>query len=247
MTSRPAVLEISGLSVAYGSRTILDGVELRVEAGDVVTIIGGSGSGKSTLLKCVVGLLSPRSGVVRLLGEESTHLTPEERGHLLRRVGVLFQHGALLNSMTVGENVALPLEMHTALSADQIAALVYTRLGLVGLRHAQHLLPEELSGGMRKRAALARALALEPTILFCDEPGAGLDPVTAADIDKLLLTLNGNLGMTLVIITHELLSIQRLNGRVVMLESGRLVFTGSVAQARTSDHPSVRRFFDPGS
>ncbi|MEW6754116.1 MAG: ATP-binding cassette domain-containing protein, partial [Candidatus Latescibacterota bacterium] len=166
------MLEVRGLTVSYGERTILDGVELCVAAGEVVTIIGGSGSGKSTLLKCIIGLLSPRSGTIRLFGEESTGLAPQERAPLLRQVGVLFQHGALLNSMTVGENVALPLQMHTALPREQIEAMVHTRLALVGLGHAQDLLPEELSGGMRKRAALARALALEPRILFRDEPGA---------------------------------------------------------------------------
>jgi len=158
----------------------------------------------------------------------------------------LFQHGALLNSITVGENVALPLQMHTQMSGSMIRDLVMTRLNQVGLVQAVDLMPTELSGGMRKRAALARAMALDPEILFCDEPGAGLDPVTAAEVDNLLLTINEALNTTIVIVTHELLSINRLNGQLLMLDGGQMVFSGPTADARNSTLPQLRQFFNPG-
>lgn len=240
------VIDIAGLGVAYGERKVLDGIDLQVEPGEVLVVLGGSGCGKSTLLKAIVGLVQPQAGRISLFGQETTHLDPEERKPLLRRLGVMFQYGALLNSLTVAENVALPLEMHASLEPDLREAIVRTRLELVGLGHAYDLLPSELSGGMRKRAALARAMVMDPEILFCDEPGAGLDPVTAAGIDHLLLILNRSLGTTLVVITHELLSIQRLDGRLLMLDRGQVVFTGRVDQALASDEPVVRDFFHPG-
>ena len=243
----PPVIDIADLCVSYGERSVLEGVELCVERGEIAVVLGNSGCGKSTLLKTITGLVEPLSGRVEMFGQDSSALSPEERTPLLRRIGVMFQYGALLNSLTVGENIALPLEMHTSLSASLVEEIVRTRLDLVDLGNAYELLPSELSGGMRKRAALARAMAMDPEILFCDEPGAGLDPVTAAGIDRLLLTLNQSLGITLVIVTHELLSIERLDGRLIMLEEGRVVFTGSVDQARSSDHPAVYRFFHPDS
>jgi phospholipid/cholesterol/gamma-HCH transport system ATP-binding protein len=238
-------IEIADLCVAYGEKTILNGIDLQIETGEIAVILGGSGCGKSTLLKAIIGLITPRSGRITLLGQECGSLSPPEREPLLRRIGVMFQYGALLNSLSVGENIALPLEMHATLSPSLLEEIVHTRLELVGLGHAYDLFPEELSGGMRKRAALARAMALEPEILFCDEPGAGLDPVTAAGIDQLLLTLNRELSTTLIIVTHELLSIERLDGRLLMLEAGQVLFTGRVAEAQTSDHPVVHRFFHP--
>ncbi len=239
------VIRVQDLRVAYGERLVLDGVQARVEAGEIVAIIGNSGCGKSTLLKAIIGLIQPRAGRVELFGQETGGLAPEQRAALLRRCGVMFQYGALLNSLTVGANVALPLEMHTDLPAALRAELAQARLEMVGLADAYHRYPAELSGGMRKRAALARAMALDPEILFCDEPGAGLDPVTAAEIDALLLAVNANLGTAVVVVTHELLSIGRLNGRVVMLENGTDVFSGSVAAAQAASHPAVHRFFHP--
>ena len=158
----------------------------------------------------------------------------------------MFQYGALLNSLTVGENIALPLEMHTDLPPAQIEEIVRLRLASVSLEGTQARMPSELSGGMRKRVALARAMALDPDILFCDEPSAGLDPVTAAEIDALLLTLNRALGITIVIVTHELLSIDRLDGRLLMLDEGQVVFSGSVGEAQRSTHDVVYPFFHPG-
>ncbi len=241
------LIDIADLRVGYGETPILDGIALHVDQGEIVVILGGSGCGKSSLLKTIIGLVPPQSGRVELLGQDLPALSAAHQQALLQRVGVMFQYGALLNSLTVGENVALPLEMHTDLAPALVEDIVRTRLHLVGLGRAFALLPAELSGGMRKRAALARALALDPAILLCDEPGAGLDPITAAGIDHLLLTLNRSLGTTIVIVTHELLSIQRLDGRLIMLDQGRVAFTGSVAQARSSDIPQVERFFRPGA
>ncbi len=241
------VIGIDDLAVAYGDHLVLKGVNLQVGEGERLIVLGGSGCGKSTLLKSIIGLAPIHAGRIEVLDAEPDRLPEIERDVLLRRLGVMFQYGALLNSLTVGENLALPLEMHTGLSAALVEDVVRTRLHLVGLDHAYTLLPSELSGGMRKRAALARAMVLEPEILFCDEPGAGLDPVTAAEIDHLLLTVNQSLGTTLIVVTHELLSIERLDGRLVMLDQGEVVFTGSVAQAKTSDQPVVAHFFNPGA
>ena len=256
MTDRPttrnhpdveAVVEVRDLQVAYGEEaaTVLDGVDLEVRRGDMTCIVGGSGCGKSTLLKTVIGLVSPRSGDLSLLGEPLHELAEPERDALLMRVGVMFQYGAMLGSLTVADNVGLPLQMHTDLEPDLIDDIIDTRLQLVGLGGSGDKLPSELSGGMRKRAALARAMALEPEVLFCDEPGAGLDPVTAAGIDHLLLSVNQGQGTTVVVVTHELLSIERLDGNLVMLDSGQVVFDGTVRAAREQDREDLRRFFNP--
>jgi phospholipid/cholesterol/gamma-HCH transport system ATP-binding protein len=239
-------INIEELCVAYGDTVVLNGINARIEQGEIAVVLGSSGCGKSTLLKTVVGLVEARSGHVEVLAQDIAALDEESKPALLIRLGVMFQYGALFNSMTIAENIALPLQMHTDLDAELIEAIVRTRLASVSLHQAYDLFPNELSGGMRKRAALARAMALDPEILFCDEPGAGLDPVTAAEIDELLLTLNRELGTTIVIVTHELLSIGRLQGRLIMLDEGRVVFTGSVAEARQSDQTIVHSFFHPG-
>ena len=254
MTTRPnaspagaePAIEVAGLAVAYGAERVLDGIDVAVAAGSITAIVGGSGCGKSTLLKAVIGLVPAAAGRIAVLGQDQATLTEPERAALRQRLGVMFQYGALLNSLTAAENVALPLEMHTDLSAAAIRDLARTRLHQVGLDGAEDLLPTELSGGMRKRAALARALAMEPEVLLCDEPGAGLDPVTAAGIDQLLLTLNQSLGMTTVVVTHELLSIGRLGGHLVMLEGGRVAFDGPTEAALESGELRLRRFFHPG-
>ena len=240
-----ALIDIRNLLVAYGDTPVLQGIDLQVEAGEIVVILGGSGCGKSTLLKSIIGLAPVSGGHIGLLDLPLAELDEEAGRALRQRIGVMFQYGALMNSMSVAENIALPLEMHTDLPADLVDGIVRNLLHLVGIGHAYARLPAELSGGMRKRAALARALALNPEVLFCDEPGAGLDPVTAAEIDRLLLMLNQSLGTTLVVVTHELLSIARLDGRLVMLEEGRVAFTGSLDQARVSELTLVRRFFNP--
>ena len=237
---------MDGLCVAYGGREVLHGVNLRIAARSIAVIVGGSGCGKSTLLKTIIGLVPASSGRVLILGQDTAALVEQQTSELRRRLGVMFQYGALLNSLTVGENVALPLEMHCDLSAATVADLVRTRLHQVGLPGTEDLLPAELSGGMRKRAALARALAMDPEVLFCDEPGAGLDPITAAGIDHLLLTLNEGLGMTTIVVTHELLSVERLSGHLLMLDEGRVAFDGPTTAALASEEPSLRRFFNPG-
>ena len=243
----PLAIEIDELAVAYDGHFVLHDVNLQVADGDIAVIVGGSGCGKTTLLKAIIGLVQPTSGTVRVLGRSAAgEETESEQRAFQHRLGVLFQHGALLNSITVGENVALPLEMHTQMSTSMIRNIVMTRLSQVGLVHAVDLMPTELSGGMRKRAALARAMALDPEILFCDEPGAGLDPVTAAEVDNLLLTINQSLNTTIVIVTHELLSINRLYGQLLMLDGGRVVFSGSTGEARASSLPQLRQFFSPG-
>jgi phospholipid/cholesterol/gamma-HCH transport system ATP-binding protein len=239
-------LETSALYVFYGERPVLNGVDLRVDPAEVAVVLGGSGCGKSTLLRAAIGLVQPRSGHVRLWGHDLFALEEEDRQALRRDVGVVFQQGALFGSLTVAGNVALPLQMHADLPAAVVDEVVAGLLSQVGLEDAGGLYPAELSGGMRKRAAVARALALEPRLLLCDEPAAGLDPVAAAGIDALLLDLNQRRGTTIVVITHELLSIERLEGRLTMLEQGRVAFTGSVDEARRCPLPAVERFFHPG-
>jgi phospholipid/cholesterol/gamma-HCH transport system ATP-binding protein len=236
-------LRVEGLVASYGARTILDGVDLAVGRGEIRVVLGGSGSGKSTLLKACVGLLSPAQGSVRVLGQPLHELEGAERVALLRRIGVLFQNGALLGSISVRENVALPLREHTDLPERVIGELVSLKLAVVELSHAENLLPSELSGGMRKRAALARAMALDPDLLFCDEPSAGLDPRTSAELDALIMRLRDRFGMTIIVVTPELMSIDRIADRAIMLASGKAIADGTLDEVRQSDHPEIRSFF----
>ncbi len=231
-------LRVEGLVARYGERTILDGVDLVVARGEIRVVLGGSGSGKSTLLKHCIGLLEPAAGRVTVLGEPLPATAA-----LLRRVGVLFQYGALLGSITVGENVALPLREHTDLPETVMAEMVRMKLAAVELLHAEHLLPSELSGGMRKRAALARALALDPELLFCDEPSAGLDPLTSAELDELILRLRDRFGMAIIVVTHELASIERIADRALMLARGKALADGTLAEVKRGADPEIRAFF----
>ncbi len=237
------LLEVRDLVARYGERTILDGVDLRVHPGEIRVILGGSGCGKSTLLKHCIGLLRPAGGSVRLLGRELSSLEGPEREELLSRIGVLFQYGALLGSLTIGENVALPLQEHRDYPKELVDELVRMKLALVELSHARHLLPSELSGGMRKRAALARAMALDPVMLFCDEPSAGLDPLTSAELDELLMRLRDRFGMGIVVVTHELASIETIADRVTMLSSGKVIAEGTLEEVKQTRHPEVEAFF----
>ena len=240
------LIDIKGLRLSYGERPVLTGVDLHVEPGEVALLLGNSGSGKSALLKALLGLEETQGGSIRLFGQDLRDLEEEDLPALRRRVGMVFQYGALFSAMSAAENVALPLQMHTDLGENLIGELVHSLLDLVGMQEVAALYPNQLSGGMRKRVALARALALGPELLCCDEPGTGLDPMAAAALDQLLLQLNQHLGITLVIVTQELLSIERLAGRLIMLDQGRVVFSGNLDQARDSELRAISGFFGAG-
>jgi phospholipid/cholesterol/gamma-HCH transport system ATP-binding protein len=237
------IVSVENLAVRYGERTVLDGVNAAVERGEIRVILGGSGCGKTTLLRAVVGLIKPYSGRVRLFGRQISDMESDADSEVLRRIGVLFQNGALLGSLTVAQNVALPLELHTDLPAALVDEIVRYKLGQVELPHAYGLFPGELSGGMRKRAALARALALDPPLLFCDEPSAGLDPVTSAGLDVLLLRLRETLGITVIVVTHELFSIEKIADKILFLHRGKTLFDGPYADARKIGEGPVADFF----
>ncbi|WP_456406254.1 ABC transporter ATP-binding protein [Caldithrix abyssi] len=238
------VIRVQNLVSGYDERIVLDDISFEVVEGEILVILGTSGCGKTTLLKHLMGLMQPYSGAIQLLGHDLLKADENEMLKMMRQIGVLFQNGALLNSITVAENVAIPLEQHTDLSKDLIEDLVRLKLSLVGLERAAHALPSELSGGMRKRAALARAIALDPKVLFADEPAAGLDPVTAAALDRLLLNLRDLLGMTLVVVTHEVGSIRRIADRILFLHEGKAVFYGKLSDALKSDIEPVQKFFN---
>ena len=239
------LIKVENLTGGYNENIVLRDISFEVYEGEILVILGTSGCGKTTLLKHLIGLLYPFSGKIFLLGHDLLSLPEKKAMVLMRKIGVLFQNGALLNSITVADNVAIPYEQHTNLKADLINQLVRLKLKLVGLSNADELLPSELSGGMRKRAALARAIALDPPILFADEPAAGLDPVTAASLDRLLLDLRKLLGMTLVVVTHELTSIKRIADRILFLDKGRIAFLGTLEQAMASELEPVKKFFNP--
>ena len=242
MSIKP-IIEIKNLNSGYEDTLVLKDINLEIYPQQITTILGTSGCGKTTLLKHFIGLLEPFEGSISVFGKNFSELDEEGMNKLLREIGVLFQNGALLNSISVAENIAIPLVQHTKLSKDIIEHLVRLKLELVGLPDAYHLLPSELSGGMRKRAALARALALDPRILFADEPSAGLDPVTTASLDNLLTSLQKQLGMTLVVVTHEVSSIKRIADRVVYLDDGRILFSGTLEEALQSSQPQLQAFF----
>ncbi len=237
-----ALLQMEDVALGYGEKPVLADVNFTIRPGQLVVITGTSGCGKSTLLKGAVGLLKPLAGTVRLLGRDLSILDETGLMEVRSRVGLLFQGGALLNSMTVAENVALPLQLHSKLPAGAKKKLVQMKLAMVGLEHTWSMSPSELSGGMRKRVALARAMILDPDILFCDEPSAGLDPVTAAALDRLLLDLRNDLNVTLMVVTHELPSIETIADRMIMVADGNVVFDGTLDEARHSTLTSVQSF-----
>ncbi len=238
-------LEVRDLVAGYGDERVLDGTSLTARRGEILAILGSSGCGKSTLLKNIVRLERPTEGIIRLLGYDMLPLEEEQLEDVLRKIGVMYQYSALLNSMTVGENVALPLEMHTGMTTGLRREVAETKLRQVGLSGAYEKYPRELSGGMRKRAAVARAIAMDPEILFCDEPSAGLDPVTSAGLDRLLKTLNETLGMTIVVVTHDLASIRRLADRIAFLHQGRVLHQGTLEDALATNIPEIALFFSP--
>ncbi len=220
------IIRVIDLVKRFEGRAVLDGVNLDIFPGETVVIMGGSGCGKSTLLRHLIGSFSPDEGRVELFGQDLATLHGDSLDSMKKRFGILFQSGALFNSMTVGENVALPLKEHTDLDQDTIDIMVQMKLELVNMRYAVDLMPSEISGGMKKRAGLARAIALDPEILFYDEPSAGLDPVTSAEIDQLMMDLSKKLGVTSVVVTHEMDSAFRIADRMAMLDKGRMLKVG---------------------
>lgn len=225
---------------------ILSDINFHALAGDITVILGRSGSGKTTLLKHLLGLYPTDRDAVSVLGENPWHLEEKDEKDFYTRLGVFYQNGALLGSLTVGENVALPLRQHTGLPEEMIERLVSLKLQLVNLDDAYYKLPSQLSGGMLKRAALARAIIMDPPLLFCDEPGAGLDPVSLASLDDLILKLRNLLGISVIIVTHEASSILRIADRVVFIEQGTILFQGDLEAAKASRKQAVREFFDKG-
>lgn len=241
--SKKSIVEIENLVTRYGDRVVLKDISTSFFKSEIRVILGTSGCGKTTLLKSIIGLLKPYSGKIRIFGTEISDQDDPRTVDVLKKIGVLFQNGALLGSLTVQENVALPLQMHTRLPDSIIREIVRLKLAQVDLPHAAELYPGELSGGMRKRAALARALALDPPLLFCDEPSAGLDPVTSAGLDDLLLKLRMMLGITVVVVTHELFSIEKIADNITFLHKGSLLFDGPLAEALKHKEGPVCDFF----
>lgn len=217
------VISCKGVVKRFGRQTVLNGIDLDIKAGETMVIMGGSGSGKSTLLRTLIGSFCPEEGEVWVLGRNIAALNENDLNEVRKRIGILFQSGALFNSMTIAENVALPLREHTDLDENIIDIQVKIKLELVGLREHAHKYPAEISGGMKKRAGLARALSLDPQVLFYDEPSAGLDPVTSAQIDQLISALSKQLGVTSVVVTHEMDSAFTIADRMAMLDKGRMI------------------------
>jgi phospholipid/cholesterol/gamma-HCH transport system ATP-binding protein len=241
MMGAEAVISVENVIKRFEDQVVLDGVSLEVRRGETMVIMGGSGSGKSTILRHMIGSIMPDSGAVRLWGLNLCELDEEGLNKVRRKFGILFQSGALFNSMTVAENVALPLQEHTELDQNIIDIQVKIKLELVGLREHADKHPAQLSGGMKKRAGLARALALDPRILFYDEPSAGLDPVTSAGIDRLIIDLSKKLGVTSVVVTHEMDSAFRIADRMAMLDKGRMLMIDTRETfERLRDHPAAR-------
>ena len=241
-TNGETIIEVTDLVRKFGDRTVLDNISFDVHRGDTLVIMGGSGCGKSTLLRHMIGSMNPTSGSVKLFGEEITNMTERELERVRLRFGMLFQSGALLASQTVGENVALPLLQHTDKSVDEIEEIVKRKLQMVGLTGFEDLKPDEISGGMKKRVGLARALALDPELLFSDEPTSGLDPIMTAVVDELTLKLTHGTHMTAVVVSHDMTSAFRIATRMIMLGHGGIVAQGTPDEIRNSPNPEVQQF-----
>jgi phospholipid/cholesterol/gamma-HCH transport system ATP-binding protein len=238
------MLSLRDVRVSYGEVEILHGVTFDVKRGETLVILGGSGSGKSTLLRTLVGLEKASSGEIWIKGKNIAAISNAEMDEIRKKIGMSFQGSALFGSMTVGENVALPLREHTKLENSTIEIMLRLKLEQVGLEGFEYYMPSQLSGGMKKRAAVARALAMDPEILFFDEPSAGLDPIIAAGIDQLILELKQAFRMTIIVVTHELASAYLIADRMVLIDKGHVVAIGTTAEMRASTHPRVRQFLD---
>jgi phospholipid/cholesterol/gamma-HCH transport system ATP-binding protein len=239
-----AMVSVRDLRVSYGAVEILHGVNFEVKAGETLVILGGSGSGKSTLLRTLVGLERASSGEIWIKGKNIAAISQTELDEIRKKIGMSFQGGALFGSMTVGDNVALPLREHTKLEESTIEIIMRLKLEQVGLAGFEYYRPSQLSGGMKKRAAVARALAMDPEVLFFDEPSAGLDPIIAAGIDQLILELKRAFRMTIVVVTHELASAYLIADRMVLIDKGNVVAIGTTQEMRSSSQPRVRQFLD---
>jgi phospholipid/cholesterol/gamma-HCH transport system ATP-binding protein len=244
VASAKPVISLRDLRVSYGEREILHGISFNVQPGETLVILGGSGSGKSTLLRTLVGLEKPSAGEIWIKGRDIAKTSTAEMDAIRKKIGMSFQGGALFGSMTVGENVALPLREHTHLADSTIEVILRLKLEQVGLEGFEYYMPAQLSGGMKKRAAVARALAMDPEILFFDEPSAGLDPIIAAGIDQLILELKRAFRMTIIVVTHELASAFLIADRMLLIDKGNIVALGTVEEMRGSTQPRVRQFLD---
>lgn len=240
------LIEVKELTSLIDDKIILSDISFHVYRGEIVVILGSSGSGKTTILRHLLGLYPSAGDTVSVLGKNPSRLDEAEEVPFYRQLGVFFQEGALLNSLTVGENISLPLEQHSNLPSDLIENIVRQKLQLVNLENTYDMFPSQLSGGMLKRAALARAIVMDPVLLFCDEPGAGLDPVSMASLDKLIINLKTMLGMTVVMVTHEVASIFRIADRIIFLNEGKIIFAGTLALALESGNSVIKDFFKRG-
>jgi phospholipid/cholesterol/gamma-HCH transport system ATP-binding protein len=234
------VIEVENLVAHYGDREILKGINLGIRAGEVRVIMGGSGSGKTTLMRNLLGLNKPTSGSIRIFGKDITKISTRELFAIRRKMGVAFQGGALLGSMSVAENIELPLRHHTKLDESTIRIMSRMKLEVVNLAGFENLMPSELSGGMLKRAALARSIVMDPALLFFDEPSAGLDPVVSAELDELILRLKDAMQVTIVVVTHELESAFKIADRITVLGQGQVLMTGTVDEVQNSDNEAIQ-------
>lgn len=240
--NREVVVEVKDLVRKFNDRTVLSGVDLKVYRGETFVIMGGSGCGKSTLLRHMIGNLKPTSGRTILLGKDITDLYGEDLDEVRKKIGMSFQSSALFDSMNVGENVSLPLKEHTKLEKNVIDIMIKMKLELVGLRGFEDLMPSEISGGMKKRVGLARAIAMDPQIIFYDEPTAGLDPIVAAVVDKLIMDLSNSLNMTSIVVTHDMKSVMTIADRIAMLYEGRVLEIGTPEEIQNSKNEMVQQF-----
>lgn len=242
MSQKNIVISVKNLTKSFGARRILNGITLDIHQGETLVVMGGSGCGKSTFLRHLIGSIRPDSGEVWMFGKDIAHSTPDEMDETRKKYGMLFQSGALFDSMTVGENIALPLREHTDLDDSIISIMVKMKLDLVGLKGFENLMPSQLSGGMKKRVGLARAIIMDPKIVFYDEPTAGLDPIMTGVIDKLIMDLTRKLQITSVVVTHDMNSVFRIADRIVMLHQGNVLQIGTPEEIKNTKNPTVKQF-----